>query len=265
MARGSGILFGVLTHLFFAWTVYRLFLFLYGAAHGLLADRVGPTLPWYACDALLALQFALIHSWLLHWKTRERIERWWPSAFYGCLFCVATCGGLLLTIELWQPHPVAIWRMTGHSAWLIRTAFIASWIGLFYSLNLTGLGYQTGLAHWVAWLRGQKPPRRVFAPKGAYLLLRHPVYLSFLGLIWFTPVMTLDHAVLTFVWTIYIFVGSHLKDRRLLHFIGDPYREYQSRVPGYPFFFFGPLARVPHIRLPQEVQSLSALPWKKAA
>jgi hypothetical protein len=47
------------------------------------------------------------------------------------------------------------------------------------------------------------------------------------------------------VWTTYIFIGSALKDGRLLHFMGDTYREYQARVPGYPGVGFGPLGRVP--------------------
>jgi hypothetical protein len=47
------------------------------------------------------------------------------------------------------------------------------------------------------------------------------------------------------VWSTYIFVGSALKDGRLVHFMGDSYRDYQSRVPGYPGVGFGPLGRVP--------------------
>ncbi|MEI7781782.1 MAG: hypothetical protein WCJ18_07640, partial [Planctomycetota bacterium] len=42
----------------------------------------------------------------------------------------------------------------------------------------------------------------------------------------------------------YIFVGSALKDGRLVHFMGDTYRDYQARVPGYPGVGFGPLGRV---------------------
>ena len=50
--------------------------------------------------------------------------------------------------------------------------------------------------------------------------------MSFLGLIWFTPRMTADHALLTAIWSVYIFVGSYLKDLRLEFYLGDTYREY---------------------------------------
>ena len=53
--------------------------------------------------------------------------------------------------------------------------------------------------------------------------------------------MTLDHALLTGIWTIYIFIGSWLKDRRLEFYLGETYREYETRVPGYPFMTWGPL------------------------
>ena len=127
---------------------------------------------------------------------------------------------------------------------MTQAAFVASWGGLIYSLSLTGLGYQTGWTQFRHWLRGEPLPRREFVPRGAYHFLRHPAYLSFLGLVWFTPRMTLDHALLTAIWTAYIFCGSWLKDRRLVHYLGDSYRAYQARVPGYPLMPFGPLGKV---------------------
>jgi protein-S-isoprenylcysteine O-methyltransferase Ste14 len=117
------------------------------------------------------------------------------------------------------------------------------WGALLYSLSLTGLGYQNGWTPFYYWLRKRKLPRREFKPRGAYKLIRHPVYFSFLGLVWLTPRMSLDHAVLTAIWTTYLFYGSFLKDRRLEFFIGDSYRKYQAKVPGYPLMPWGPLAR----------------------
>lgn len=254
MARGIGLLFGVLTHLLFGWTVYRLFPFLQVNSHGYLSDWASAhaPLPWYAWNALLAVQFAAIHSWLLHPKTRGRLERFLPSAFYGCFFCVATCLCLLLVIEFWRHESPIVWNLTGVTGWLVSAAFIASWPLLLYSLSLTGLGYQTGWTPWWSWVRGRKPPRRNFEPRGLYHLLRHPIYLAFLALIWFIPTMTIDRALLTGIWTIYIYIGSYLKDQRLIHYVGEPYRQYQSKVRGYPLMFAGPLGLVrlrKHVRI----------------
>jgi protein-S-isoprenylcysteine O-methyltransferase Ste14 len=234
--RVGGISFGVATQLFFAATVYFLFLFL--------RDLPGrPANRWLAVDCLLALQFAIVHSMLLLPRSRSALSRIVPSQFYGSLFSIATCLGLWLMFSNWQSSPALVWNSSGFSRIAINAGFYASWISLIYSLKLVGLGYQTGLSQWLYWVRGEKLPRRAFVERSVYRWMRHPVYLSFLGLIWFAPRMTADHAVLTGVWTIYIFVGSYLKDQRLAFYLGETYLEYASRVPGYPGIVVGPLGK----------------------
>jgi protein-S-isoprenylcysteine O-methyltransferase Ste14 len=76
-----------------------------------------------------------------------------------------------------------------------------------------------------------RPPARPFVPQSVYRFLRHPVYLSFLCLVWLVPVVTLDRAVFIGVWAASISVGSVLKDRRLLFYVGDEYRREQVDVP----------------------------------
>jgi len=41
-----------------------------------------------------------------------------------------------------------------------------------------------------------QPPARPFVPQSVYRFLRHLVSLSFLGLVWLVPVVTLGRAVL---------------------------------------------------------------------
>ena len=136
-----------------------------------------------------------------------------------------------------------MWEATGVVRTIISTAWYSSWAFLFYSLWLAGLGYQTGATPWWNWLQKKPAPPRRFQPRGAFLWMRHPVYLSFLGLVWFAPVMTIDRIELIACWTAYVLVGSWLKDQRLLHYVGEPYRIYQSQVAGYPGIMWGPLAR----------------------
>ena len=239
MRRLVGIVFGLGVQALFALTARRLFWFLKGPESPL------ATAGNLWADGLLALQFALPHSVLLLPKVRKCMSRILPDAFYGYMYCAVTCSSLLVTFALWQTSPTVIWRATGIARLAIEAAFIGSWVALVYSLSLTGLGYQTGWTPWWHWLRRKPLPPRSFEPRGAYLWLRHPVYLSFLGLIWFVPLLTLDRAVLTGVCTVYIFFGSWLKDQRLAFYLGHRYREYQAAVPGYPGLSAGPLGRIP--------------------
>ena len=234
--RWIGMTIGFGTQILFLYTVWQLLSFL----------KPGPRVEQESSqigNLLLSLQFCIVHSWLLFPSTRRWLTQYLASEFYGCLFCVATCLGLLAMFVGWQTSPIIIWNLVGPAAIVLETGFYAAWIGLFYSLALTGLGYQTGWTPFWFWLRRQPIPKRTFEPRGAYLVLRHPVYLSFLGLIWFTPRMTLDHAVLTSAWTMYILIGSYLKDERLAFYYGREYRRYQERVSGYPLIGWGPLGR----------------------
>ena len=236
LRRAAGILFGVLTHALFLITVWWLFQFLSGS----LPASQGPL--WI--DVLLAVQFAASHSFFLYPAVRRRVEPWVGGpAFYGLFYCCATCLSLCLVFAFWQSSAVVLWDFRDGPDRAARLAFYASWIALFYSLHLSGAGWQTGLTPWWHWVRRLPPPRRRFREAGLYRWFRHPIYLSFLGLIWFTPRLSLDHALLTAVWTAYIFVGSWLKDRRLEYYLGDGYREYESRVPGYPLMVIGPLGK----------------------
>jgi protein-S-isoprenylcysteine O-methyltransferase Ste14 len=252
VTRCCGILFGFANQLLFLATVWYLFWFL---RDGSVLGRQGN---WVAVDIGLAVLFAASHSVMLYPACRRKLQKTIPYAFYDSVFCVVTCFALLLLFFSWRTSETVLWQATAWGESLIRCGFYVSWGGLLYSLWLTGLGYQNGWTPFYYWLRREPPPRRDFKPRGAYRLIRHPVYLSFLGLVWFTPRMSLDHAALTAIWTAYIFYGSFLKDRRLQRCLGKPYQEYASRVPGYPLVPFGPLSRWPRERPTAAVRQAEA-------
>jgi protein-S-isoprenylcysteine O-methyltransferase Ste14 len=240
MRRVLGIAAGVVTHALFACTVWRLYWFLKG---GVVAAANGAL----SLDLILALQFGVLHSALLHPIVRDALSRWISPFFYGLFYCASTCVELLVVFSFWQPSPTIWWELTGAGRGLVTAGWFASWGALLYSLWSSGLGYQTGWTPWWHWLRGRPLPPRSFKPRGPFLVMRHPIYLSFLGLIWMTPVMTTDRAILTAIWTVYILVGSYLKDERLAHYLRDSYRDYQSRVAGYPGMPAGPLGKLPPV------------------
>lgn len=231
-SRSLGIIIGIAAQLAFAATVARLFLFL-GGYHPAVRGQ------GHLLDALLALQFGVFHSLLLRPSVRARLQRRVPRALYGSVFCLVTCASLSLVIEFWIVNPVIVYQLSGAAETGIRLGYHAAWLALIYSLILSGIGYQTGFTAWWHWLRGTRPPSRTFVERQAYRIFRHPIYLSFLGLIWFQPRMTLDRLVLSGIWTAYILVGSYFKDERMARFVGESYRDYQRRVPGFPFIAAG--------------------------
>lgn len=225
--RMAGLLAGLGTQAYFLLTVVWLFEFLrYGA------PRTGDH--WMLVDTVLALQFVVPHSLLLHPRTRRTLKPWITSEFYGLFYCVATCLSLFIVFEYWQSSPVILWDARGWGRTFVLSGFYGSWLMLFFSLHISGAGYQTGWTQWLSWWKEQPLKPRPFVEHSLYRWFRHPIYLSFLGLIWFVPTMSFDHALLTGIWTVYIFVGSWLKDERLQFYLGDTYKDYRSRVPGYP-------------------------------
>ena len=223
---------------------------------GICAESIGPRRRrppgrWRS-TRLLAGQFAVLHSVLLLPRVRTALTRWIPSAAYGVCYCAATCVSLLVVIGFWQPCGDPVWDLHGRAEIAVRGGFYGSWVLTLYSLYLSGYGNQTGWSSWWPWVRGQAIPKRIFRPRGIYLWLRHPVYLGFLGLVWFVPCMTIDRAAVDGGVDVYVFVGSYLKDRRMVHYLGMPYREYQAEVPGYPLMLAGPLGRLSLPRLAEE-------------
>jgi len=250
LKRSLALLVALTAHGLLVVLVWHLFPFLAGW-QGPTASVATPD--WWWSDLLLVAQFTVLHSLLLRPAMRERLEGVIPSPFYGCFYTSVTSASLLLLVLAWQVCPVVCYRLEGWSRVAVGTAYVLSWTALVWTLSLTGLGFQTGWTPLWGWLRHGRPPRRGFEVRGAYRWLRHPVYLSFLGQVWFTSTMTVDRLLLSVLFTGYIFLGSWFKDRRLLYYLGDTYREYQARVPGYPLGL-GPLGRVPVSAKPEMVQ-----------
>ncbi|BBO33426.1 methyltransferase family protein [Lacipirellula parvula] len=239
--RAAGLIVGVTAQAMFAVTVVWLYQFLSDTAGAPVTQSAFPTM--LLGDVGLALLFAAPHSLLRFPKVQSMICRTIGREFFGVFYCIVTCVSLWIVFYGWQGSERVVWELHGWPRSVVVVAFNLSWLALGYSLLLTGLGYQTGFTEWSHWARRLPLPRRRFEPAGAYRRLRHPVYLSFAGLIWFTPQMTLDHALLTAVWTVYLAIGSYLKDERLAHYMGEEYRQYQQKVPGYPLVPFGPLSK----------------------
>ena len=83
---------------------------------------------------------------------------------------------------------------------------------------------------WFA-LRDKEMPEQKFVTPALYRIVRHPIYVGWLGIVWFTPTMTLTHLVFAVGATLYILVGIKLEERDL-EAAHPEYSQYKRKVPG---------------------------------
>ena len=151
-------------------------------------------------------------------------DRWYRLAFN------------LLAAILFVPVLVVVALLPGTVIYALGLPWLFVFVGVqVLSLIVLGLGLlQTDALHFLG-LRQltqpapDSPPRLVVS--GLYRWVRHPLYTAGLAFIWFTPLMSTSLLALNLGLTAYILIGSEFEERRLLSEFGEPYADYQRRVP----------------------------------
>ncbi len=183
---------------------------------------------WF--DAMLAVTFFLQHSGMLRRPFRARLARLLPEHYQAVLYAIVSGIVLLLLPLLWQRGPDLL-TLRGHLRWLVRGAFFAAMAGMVWGFgslrHFDPLGAGPVLGH----LRGQLPPATRLIVRGAYRWVRHPIYSSFLLMIWGSPDVTADRLLFNVLWSVWMVVGTRLEERDLAADFGDAYRKYQQSVP----------------------------------
>ncbi|GMV32213.1 MAG: hypothetical protein DCC59_14875 [Chloroflexi bacterium] len=67
--------------------------------------------------------------------------------------------------------------------------------------------------------------------RGLYAVVRHPLYLFSLTLLWLDPTMTVNSLVFYIGATAYFIVGAYFEERKLLRDFGEAYAEYKRKTP----------------------------------
>ena len=185
-----------------------------------------------AIDLLLLVLFSLQHSGM----ARPVFKKWWtqyvPEAAERSTYVLASS---LITGALfcfWSPIGGIIWQAP---AGLARTSLISlylfGWALLLYTTFLIDHFDLFGLKQVWRFFRGEtyRPPQ--FYTPGLYRVVRHPLYVGWLTLIWAAPTMTVSHLVFAVGTTLYILVAIRFEERDLGAAFGDRYAAYQRRTP----------------------------------
>lgn len=197
---------------------------------------------------LALLAFGLIHSWLAGKRIKQAVERRIGhrayEGFYRLGYNVLAIVTLVPVFALMLVMPGStLWQVSDTVAGVFLVIQIAGAIGMIISvLQIDGMRFM-GIAQARAYWNGSPLPlpEEPLQIKGVYALVRHPLYLFSLMLIWPIPTMPESLFAFNLASTVYFVIGSLFEERRLIEAYGDVYRNYQQRV--------GWLIPTPRIRL----------------
>ncbi|MFY9344767.1 MAG: isoprenylcysteine carboxylmethyltransferase family protein [Planctomycetota bacterium] len=186
-------------------------------------------------NALLVLQFPLLHSFLLGARGRPLLARLSPvghgKALAVSTFALLASLQLLLAFWAWTPSGVVWHRPHGPTGVLQWVAFGTAWLFLQKALFDAGLGLQTGFAGWWALLRGRAVRLPELPTGGLFRLCRQPIYLGFALVLWTAPVWSLDWLALACGWSVYCVLGPRWKEARWLQWYGARFAAWRATVP----------------------------------
>ncbi|MEO0562468.1 MAG: NnrU family protein, partial [Chloroflexota bacterium] len=182
------------------------------------------------------LFFAITHSILARlsvkgWFRTKMGEREYEG-FYRILYNVVSVLTLLPAgLVLISDAGSIMWSVEGPIAIGFRLLQLIGLVGLSLSILQIDGGRFIGTSQVVAYLTGEPlplPPEPL-QTGGVYRIVRHPLYLFSLMLLWFTPTMTSTSLVFVICATAYFMIGSWFEERTMIKLFGAPYQKYQRK------------------------------------
>jgi protein-S-isoprenylcysteine O-methyltransferase Ste14 len=183
-------------------------------------------------NVVLLAVFAVQHSLMARPFFKRWIRRYIPSSAERSTYVLASNAAMLLLFACWQPIGPEIWRLTHPVAVAVVYAlFFLGWGTVFISTCLINHFDLFGLRQ--VWLKFRGIPYQPlkFQTPGFYRYIRHPLYVGWLMVFWFSPVMSFSHLLFAVGCTVYILLAIHWEERDLMDALGVEYTRYRDEVP----------------------------------
>ncbi|MCT4685258.1 MAG: isoprenylcysteine carboxylmethyltransferase family protein [Roseicyclus sp.] len=190
--------------------------------------------PWaMAANALLLLQFPLVHSLLLTRRGGGWLSRLLPhgGTLATTTYAIIASAQLLALFALWTPSGVVWWRAEGAALWLMLTLYAGSWLLLMKASFDAGAEVQSGALGWMSLAAGRKPVFPDMPETGLFRVIRQPIYVAFALTTWAVPVWTPDQLAVALTLTAYCLLAPILKERRFAARYGARFAAYRARTP----------------------------------
>lgn len=233
MSTIGTLLYGSIAYATFLGTIGYFFLFVGGIVVPKTVDHGAAALPGpaVAIDVALILLFGLQHSIMARPAFKRRLARVVPESLERSTFVLASGLVLALIFWLWRPIPAIVWQLDGGAAAIATGAF---WGGVLLAVGSTFVFSHTelfGVQQVLSHARGRPLRPAALRMPFLYRVVRHPMHLGMLVVLWATPLMTAGHLLFALAMSAYVLIGIHFEERDLIRVFGDSYRAYRMEVP----------------------------------
>lgn len=233
MKRPIILIYGVVAYVLFNLS----FLYMLGFLQALFVPKAindGPSASAayaFLINVGLIFLFGFFHSLM----ARQWFKNWWtriiPKAAERSTYVLQSALFLGLAMWQWQPMPTTLWSFDGALALASYAIFGLGVCMVLLSTFLIDHFELFGLRQiWCA-NRGGVMPEPVFRTPFLYRIVRHPMQLGMILVLFGTPHMTVGHMLFALSMTAYVLIGLWFEERALFREFGEAYRDYQRRVP----------------------------------
>jgi hypothetical protein len=179
--------------------------------------------PALAANTALFLAFALHHSLFARQRVKTWVARHVPDRLVRSVYVWMASALWLAVVLAWQPVGGLVFEQVRAAGRLAHAAIQVA--GLW--LIVTSVRAIDALE--LAGIRSNARPGG-FQARGPYGLVRHPLYLGWILLVFGAATMTVDRLEFAVMTTIYLVVAIPWEERSLEHSFGAEYGSYRARV-----------------------------------
>lgn len=174
-------------------------------------------------NVVLFTVFALHHSIMARTGAKAWITRHLPPGLERSVYVWIASALFLAVCWMWQPLPGMIWETRGPGLAL----YVAQAFGVALTLAAARI-----VGVWE--LAGVKQPDLTrpieFTADGPFAIVRHPIYLGWVLMVFATPVMTTARLLFAVVSTLYLIAAIPFEERSLLEAFPEKYGAYQKQM-----------------------------------
>lgn len=176
--------------------------------------------------------FTLTHGVMARPWFKQAWTKIVPPAAERSTYVLVSSLCLIALFVNWRPMPEIVWQTVD-----------STWIMVLWAVLLVGFGVVListflinhfelfGLMQiYKNFTKGDEVSLNFVQPL-FYKLVRHPLYTGFIIAFWSTPVMTVGHLLFATLFTAQILISIPHEEKDLEAALGQPYKDYLSRVP----------------------------------